>query len=117
MVRIFGFSGAGVFCAGEAAETSNTNAETQKARRNGEKGKRMACPPRKELRRTAEWPLPYARPASVSVKGGNAGDLLTDHQTMDVVRAFVGVHRFQVVHVAHDAVIVHDAVGPQDFAG
>ena len=34
---------------------------------------------------------------------------------MDVVRALVGVHRFEVVHVAHDAVIVHDSIRAQDI--
>ena len=35
---------------------------------------------------------------------------------VDVVRAFVGDHRFQVHHVAHDGVVVGDAVGAQDVA-
>ena len=49
-------------------------------------------------------------------KGGDAGDALADDQAMNVVGALVGVDGFEVVHVAHDAVIVHDAVGAQDVA-
>src|SRR3970282_2062226 len=49
--------------------------------------------------------------------GGNARDPLTDDQTVDVVRAFVRVDGFEVVHVAHDAVVVHDTIGAQDVAG
>lgn len=36
------------------------------------------------------------------------------------MRAFVGGNRFEIVHVAHDAVVVHDPVGAEDvsrFAG
>ena len=40
----------------------------------------------------------------------DAGDALADDQAMNVMRALVGVNRFEVVHVAHDGVIVHDAV-------
>ncbi len=39
--------------------------------------------------------------------GGDAGDFFADHQFVDVVGAFVGENAFEVVHVAHDAVIVH----------
>ena len=42
---------------------------------------------------------------------GNAGDALADDQLVNVVRALVGVHALEIVHVAHDAVVVHDAVG------
>src|SRR2546426_1653339 len=47
-------------------------------------------------------------PGSTSDKCGNAGDALADHQLVDVVRALVGRNGFEVRHVAHDAVIVHD---------
>src|SRR3954465_10105356 len=42
--------------------------------------------------------------------GVDAGDVGADDQRMNVVRALVGLHRFQVHHVAHDWIIVHDAV-------
>src|SRR5216684_7112855 len=50
-------------------------------------------------------------------KGGNAGDFFSDDEFVNVVGAFVGVNAFEVVHVAHDAVIVDDAVGAEDVAG
>src|SRR5579875_2039095 len=46
----------------------------------------------------------------------NAGDVLADDQPLDIVRAFVRVHRFEVVHVAHHTVIIHDPVRAQQFA-
>src|SRR5882762_5920592 len=48
--------------------------------------------------------------------GGDAGDFFPDHQFVDVVGAFIGVHAFQIVHVAHDAVIVDDAVSAENVA-
>ena len=36
---------------------------------------------------------------------------------MDVLRAFVGFYGLEVHHVAHDGVVVGDAVGAQDVAG
>src|SRR5580704_6102714 len=48
--------------------------------------------------------------------GGDAGDALADHQLVNVVGAFVGEDAFEVVHVAHDAVIVDDAIGAEDVA-
>ena len=42
---------------------------------------------------------------------------LPDNQRVHVVRAFVGLHRLQVQHVAHDGVVVGDAVGSEDVAG
>ena len=50
-------------------------------------------------------------------EGGDAGDFFADHQFVDVVGAFVGVDGFEIVHVAHDAVVVDDAVGAEDVAG
>src|SRR5216684_3388675 len=50
-------------------------------------------------------------------EGGDAGDALADDQLVDVVGAFVGEDALEVVHVAHDAVIVDDAVGAQNVAG
>src|SRR5262249_26275434 len=48
--------------------------------------------------------------AIVSHKGGDTGDALADYQLVNIVGAFVGVDAFKIVHVPHDAVIVHDAV-------
>src|SRR5580658_7795323 len=50
-------------------------------------------------------------------EGGDAGDTFADHKLVDIVRAFVGVDRFEIVHVAHDHAVVHDAVCAQDFPG
>ena len=36
---------------------------------------------------------------------------------MNVVCSFVGVHALEIVHVPHDAVIVHDAVGAENVTG
>src|SRR5436309_10604258 len=46
----------------------------------------------------------------------NPSNVRTDNQRMDVVRSFVGLHGFQVHHVAHDGVIVADAIRAQDIA-
>src|SRR5258707_15279398 len=51
-----------------------------------------------------------------SHKGGNAGDFFSDSEFVNVVGAFVSVNAFEVVHVAHDAVIVDDAVGAENVA-
>src|SRR5580704_18191848 len=51
-----------------------------------------------------------------SFEGRNSGDAFTDDQLMDVVSAFVGDHGFEIVHVAHDGVVVHDTVGAEDLA-
>src|SRR5260370_2106223 len=48
--------------------------------------------------------------------GGDAGDFFADHQFVNVVGAFVGENAFEIVHVAHDAVVVHDAVGAENVA-
>src|ERR1700737_961216 len=50
-------------------------------------------------------------------EGGDAGDALADYELVDVVGAFVGGDAFEVVHVAHDAVVVDDAVGAENVAG
>ncbi len=44
------------------------------------------------------------------------GYFFADHQRVDVVCAFVGLHGFQVAHVAHDRVFVHDSIGAQQIA-
>src|SRR5712671_6171824 len=48
---------------------------------------------------------------------GDAGYALADYELMDVVGAFVGGDAFEIVHVAHDGVIVDDAVGAENVAG
>src|SRR6267378_8008895 len=50
-------------------------------------------------------------------EGGDAGYALADDEFVDVVGAFVGGDAFEIVHVAHDGVIVNDAVGPENIAG
>src|SRR5258708_23444578 len=49
-------------------------------------------------------------------KRRNPRDALTDHQLMNVVRPLVGRHALEIVHVPHDAVIVHDAVRAENIA-
>src|SRR5882757_7038884 len=50
-------------------------------------------------------------------EGGDAGYALADDEFVDVVGAFVGGDAFEIVHVAHDGVIVDDAVGAENVAG
>src|SRR5712671_5711198 len=50
-------------------------------------------------------------------EGGDAGYALADYELVDVVGAFVGGDAFEIVHVAHDRVIVDDAVGAENVAG
>src|SRR5712675_1996489 len=50
-------------------------------------------------------------------EGGDAGYALAYYEFVDVVRAFVGGDAFEIVHVAHDGVIVDDAVGAENVAG
>src|SRR6267143_5104603 len=50
-------------------------------------------------------------------EGGDAGYALADDELVDVVRAFVGGDAFEIVHVAHDGVIVDEAVGAENIAG
>src|SRR6185503_11535882 len=47
----------------------------------------------------------------------NSGHALPQDQGVDVVRSLVGLDRFQVHHVAHDRVVVCDAVATQNVAG
>src|SRR5258708_2015104 len=48
---------------------------------------------------------------------GDAGYALADYELVDVVRAFVGGDALEIVHVAHDGVIVDDVVGAENVAG
>ena len=41
-------------------------------------------------------------------------DLLTQDQCVDVVRPFIGIHRFQIGQMPHGLVLGQDAVGPQE---
>src|SRR6267154_1214466 len=50
-------------------------------------------------------------------EGGDAGYALADDELVDVVGAFIGGDAFEIVHVAHDGVIVDDPVGPENVAG
>src|SRR5712671_30414 len=50
-------------------------------------------------------------------EGGDAGYALADYELVDVVGAFVGGDAFEIVHVAHDGIIVDDAVGAENVAG
>ena len=42
---------------------------------------------------------------------------LTKNEQMDVVHAFIGEDRLQVVHVSADGVVQRDAIGPKKSAG
>src|SRR5262245_48714450 len=53
---------------------------------------------------------------SLHIKRVEAGDVFSDRQRVDFVRALVGVDRFEVAHVAHDRIIGCDAVRAQDAA-
>src|ERR1700740_2506953 len=79
--------------------------------------RKIACEMREK--RYAELPLLRnirpSPPADSKVRR-NSRNALADDQAMNVVRALVGVDRFEVVHVAHDAVVVNDAVGSQNVA-
>ena len=48
--------------------------------------------------------------------GRNSGDALTNDQRVDVVGSFIGLHRFEIAHVAHDGIFVHNAVCAQQIA-
>jgi hypothetical protein len=48
--------------------------------------------------------------------GRDARNPLANHQRMDVIGTLVCFHRFQVAEVAHDGVLVHDPVAPQQVA-
>src|ERR1700731_1207988 len=50
-------------------------------------------------------------------EGGDAGDALADYELVNVVGTFVSGDAFEVVHVAHDAVVVDDTVGAENVAG
>src|ERR1700693_2028948 len=51
-----------------------------------------------------------------ALKRINPRNALPDDQRMHVVCAFVGFHRLQVHHVAHDGIVVGHAVGAEDVA-
>src|SRR4029077_2847731 len=96
MARIFGFSWAD---AGVAKDANKKTTRKMVCARNGK-----TCAERALLRNI--W--------SSSKVSGNPRNAFADDQAMDVMRALVSVDRFEIVHVAHNAVIVDDAVGPQN---
>src|SRR3954464_8951669 len=52
----------------------------------------------------------------LGLKSVASGDMRADNERVNVVSAFVGLHRLQVHHVAHDGIVVADTVGAQDVA-
>lgn len=48
---------------------------------------------------------------------GDAGDALADDEGVHFVCALVGLDRLEIHHVAHDGIVLRDAVGPKKFAG
>ena len=66
------------------------------------------------LGRTSGWL--FQRAQTLRLEGVNPGDGRPDDQRMDVVGTLVGLDRFQIHHVAHDGVVVGDAVGAEDVA-
>src|SRR6185437_8851209 len=55
--------------------------------------------------------------SSRSDEGRNSRDAFTDHQFVDIVCSLVSKDRFEIVHVAHDAGIVHDSIGSEKLPG
>src|SRR6266852_389633 len=55
------------------------------------------------------------RPALLKIRG-NTRNSFSDDQAMDIMRAFIGVNRFKIVHMPHDAVVVDDSVGAENVA-
>src|SRR5262249_42293174 len=49
--------------------------------------------------------------------GGDAGYFFPDDKLVDVVSALVGEYGFEIVHMAHDAEVVDDAVCAEDVSG
>ena len=52
--------------------------------------------------------------SSVSSEGLNARDVATQNQVVNVMGAFVSFHRLEIRHVAHDGVLVKNAIGTVD---
>ena len=46
----------------------------------------------------------------------DSGEVLAENQSVNVMRSLVRFDRFQIHHVAHDRVVLCDAVGAQDVA-
>src|SRR6185436_3121233 len=51
------------------------------------------------------------------VKGAQTGDFLPQDECVDVVRPFVGVHRFEVCEVSHRLELGQDAVRAEEASG
>src|SRR4051812_46872816 len=60
--------------------------------------------------------IPSAKVGCVLLVRVDPGDVRANDQCMDIVRALVRLHRFQVHHVPHDRVIVHNAIRAQHIA-
>src|SRR6266850_1181655 len=78
----------------------------------------LAHPTMSEINETPRWItfLAISIDWTILNKRGDAGNSLADHELVNVVCAFVGIHALEVVYVPHDAVIVHDAVGAENVA-
>src|SRR5690606_38934629 len=67
-------------------------------------------------------PPPSVKTARVVVdcrpplEGGEAGQVLAEHERVDIVRPLVGVDGLEVRHVAHGLVLDEDAVGAEQTA-
>src|SRR5438270_4032045 len=59
----------------------------------------------------------YYQPVRTRSISADAGDVLTEDEGVDVVRPFISLYRFEVHHVAHDGIVLCDAVGAEDVAG
>ncbi len=51
--------------------------------------------------------------SSVLPVGGNASYSFANDQRVDMICTFVGLDGFEIAHVAHDGIFVHDAVGAE----
>src|SRR3977135_3726628 len=61
--------------------------------------------------------LAYRLFIRASLVSGDPGYTLPDHQGVNMVGSFVGLHRLQIAHMTHDRILVHDPVGPQQIPG
>src|SRR6266436_1686547 len=125
MARILGRAGSGGALRWAWAALNTRRSETaQRRAENRTLPRRMGC---LQLGRSNATPLQdtgigasdfeKSMVSSRLNKGGDAGDALADYELVDVVGAFVGGDAFEIVHVAHDGVVVDDAVGAENVAG
>lgn len=52
----------------------------------------------------------------LSAEGWDSGDLLAEHEQVDVVRALIGLDALEVTHVPETLILVEDADRAQDVA-